>query len=63
MKDDKLLSEFEDIAERLGLKVLKGKGDFVGGTCIVNNKTVIVINKQKPIEQRLKTLANSFFGF
>ena len=63
MKNDKLYTHFEDLAEKLGLKILKGKGDFTGGTCIVNKKTVIVVNKQKPIEQRLKTLANSFLQF
>ena len=30
---------------------------------VVNKKTVIVVNKHKPIEQRLKTLANSFLEF
>ncbi len=51
------------IAQKLDLKILKGKGDFIGGTCVVNKKTVIVVNKHKPIEQRLKTLANSFLEF
>ena len=59
MNNDKLFSEFENLAEKLGLKILKGKGDFIGGICTVNNKTVIVVNKQKPMEQRLKTIANS----
>ena len=63
IKNEKLYSHFEDLAEKLGLKVLKGKGDFVGGTCIVNNKTVIVVNKHKPIEQRLRTLATSLVKF
>jgi len=63
MKDDKLFSEFENLAAKLGLKILKGKGDFIGGTCTVNNKTVIVVNKQKPMEQRLKTLAESLLEF
>ena len=63
MKNDKLFSEFENLAEKLGLKILKGKGDFIGGTCTVNNKTVIVVNKQKPMEQRLKTLAESLREF
>ena len=59
MNNDKLFSEFENLAEKLGLKILKGKGDFIGGICTVNNKMVIVVNKQKPMEQRLKTIANS----
>ncbi len=63
MKNEKLYIEFEDLAKRLGLKILKGKGDFTGGTCKVNDKIVIVVNKMKPIEQRLKTLATSFLEF
>ena len=63
MKKMKLYTEFEELGQRLGLKILKGKGDFSGGTCIVNNETVIVINKMKPMEQRLRTLATSFLEF
>ena len=63
IKNKELYSHFEDLAQKLDLKILKGKGDFIGGTCVVNKKTVIVVNKHKPIEQRLKTLANSFLEF
>ena len=63
MKKVKLYTEFEELGQRLGLKILKGKGDFSGGTCVVNNETIIVINKMKPMEQRLRTLANSFLEF
>ena len=63
MNKVKLYTEFEELGQRLGLKILKGKGDFSGGTCIVNNETVIVINKMKPMEQRLRTLATSFLEF
>ncbi len=60
MKNKDLLDEFHLLAEKLKIKILKGKGDFLGGNCIVNNEEVIVINKSKPIEQRLNTLANCF---
>ena len=63
MKKMKLYTEFEELGQRLGLKILKGKGDFSGGTCTVNNETVIVINKMKPMEQRLRILATSFLEF
>ena len=63
MKKVKLYTEFEELGQRLGLKILKGKGDFSGGTCTVNSETVIVINKMKPLEQRLKTLASSFLEY
>ena len=49
-----------EIAEKLDVKIMKGKGDFSGGSCIVNEKKVIVINNMKPIEQRLNTLASCF---
>ena len=57
MKKEKLYNEFEQLIKRLGLRILKGKGDFSGGACIVNNKKVIVVNKMKPLEQRMKILA------
>ena len=60
MKNKDLLDEFHILAEKLEIKILKGKGDFLGGSCIVNNKKVIVINKNKPVEQRLNTLASCF---
>ena len=63
MKKVKLYTEFEQLGQRLGMKILKGRGDFSGGTCTVNNETVIVINKMKPMEQRLRTLATSFLEF
>ena len=63
MKKVKLYTEFEELGQRLGLKILKGKGDFSGGTCTVNSETIIVINKMKPMEQRLRTLATSFLEF
>ena len=39
-----------------------GKG-ISGGYCIVKDETVIVVNKLKPIEHRLKVLATSFLEY
>lgn len=63
MKNNKLLEEFNLLAEKLDIKIMKGKGDFSGGSCTVNNKKVIVINNGKPIEQRLNVLANCFKNY
>ena len=60
MKNKQIFEEFEILGEKLGLRIIKGKGDFKGGSCIINNKTVIVINNLKPLEHRLKVLAISF---
>ena len=40
MKNNRLYTEFEELANKLGLKILKGKGNFHGGICIVNNEKV-----------------------
>ena len=63
MKKEKLYSEFEELGQRLGVKIIKGKGNFTGGICTVKDETVIVVNKMKPIEHRLKILATSFLDY
>ena len=60
MKNKDLLDEFHALAEKLDVKIMIGKGDFSGGSCVVNEERVIVINNMKPIEQRLNTLASCF---
>ena len=60
MNNNKLYNEFEDLAIKLGFKIIKGKGDFKGGSCIIKDEKVIVVNKRKPIEQKLKILASCF---
>ena len=60
MKKDKLYNEFEDLAVKLGMRIIKGKGDFKGGACILKDEKIIVVNKRKPIEQKLKILASCF---
>ena len=57
MKKKELLEEFHLLAEKLDIKIMKGKGDFSGGSCTVNNEKIIVINNSKPIEHRVNTLA------
>ena len=63
MKKEKLYAEFEGLGQRLGVKIIKGKGNFSGGICVVKDETVIVVNKMKPIEHRLKILATSFLDY
>ena len=60
MNKDKLYNEFEDLAVKLGMRIIKGKGDFKGGACILKDEKIIVVNKSKPMEQKLKILASCF---
>ena len=41
MKNKELLEEFHSLAKKLDVKIMKGKGDFSGGSCIVNEEKVI----------------------
>ena len=63
MNKKKLYAEFELLAEKLNLKIIKDRGNFVGGICMIKDEKVIVVNKMRPLEQRLKVLANSFLSY
>ena len=60
MKPSAIYQEFEKLAESLEVKIIQEKGNFKGGYCILEKEKVIVINKLKPIEQRIKSLAQAF---
>ena len=60
VKPDKLMNMFEELAEKLDINIVQDKGNFNGGICTINDENYIVVNKLKPIEQRLKVLANAF---
>ena len=51
---------FEELADRLNIKLVQDKGDFAGGSCLIREENFIVVNKRKPLEQRLKVLAREF---
>ena len=57
MKLDELYNEMLEIAKKIGITVRKDNGKFKGGTCIINDKDVIVINNSIPIEARTSMLA------
>ena len=43
IKNKELYSHFEDLAQKLDLKILKGKGDFIGGTCVSIKKQLLLL--------------------
>lgn len=57
---EKLMNMFEELADKLNINIVQDKGSFDGGTCTVNEENYIVINRSKPLEHRLKVLANAF---
>jgi len=60
IKPDKLMNMFQELAEKMDINIVQDKGNFNGGACTINNEKYIVVNKSKPIEQRLKIMANVF---
>ena len=60
MKPTIVFQEFEQIAEKLGIRIVLEKGDFKGGFCLLEEEHIIVINKLKPIEQRIRALGKAF---
>ena len=60
MKPASIFLEFEQIAEKLEICIMQEKGNFKGGYCLLEEEHIIVINKLKPIEQRIQALAKAF---
>ena len=59
-RPEELIIMFEELANRLNITLLQDKGDFSGGSCLIRKENFIVLNKRKPLEQRLKVLAKEF---
>ena len=60
LKPNKLLILFDELAEKMDINIVQGKGDFKGGMCPLNDESYIVLNKLKPVEQRLGVLVKEF---
>jgi len=60
MKPTLVFQEFERLAEFLEVKIIHDKGNFKGGYCLLEKEKIIVINKLKPLEQRIRALAQAF---
>ncbi|MBC8213769.1 MAG: hypothetical protein ISR90_05800 [Candidatus Marinimicrobia bacterium] len=60
MKKTLIYQEFENLAEQLEIRLVVGKGSFSGDYCLVEEDKYIVVNKNKPIEQKIKRLALAF---
>ena len=60
MKPEEMYNHFEELADQLNVTILEGKGDFEGGYCTVNVDQFVVLNKTRPLAQRLRIMAVSF---
>ena len=59
-KKTQLLEDFLSLGEKCDIKIIHDKGDFNGDNCLLFANNTIVINKHKPLDQRLHVLAKCF---
>lgn len=57
MKPDKLLLELEHILEQAGYTLRKERGSFRGDECVVLGNKIVMVNKSKPAEIQIGTIA------
>lgn len=57
MKPDKLLLELEQLLEQSGYTLRKERGSFRGNHCLIDGEKLVVINKNKPPESQIGTIA------
>lgn len=63
MKYAAVITELEELASQLSLKVRYEKGDFEGGFCILKEERLLVINKKLPDARRASALAQALGTF
>lgn len=63
MKKEDLLADLEQVAKDFEYTIRYEKGDFSGGSCLLKQQKLILINKRLPLEARLALLARSLSEF
>lgn len=57
MKPEKLLLELEQLLEQSGYRLRKERGAFRGADCIIEGDRLVMVNKNKPVESQIGTIA------
>jgi signal recognition particle subunit SEC65 len=50
-------NELKEVFEKLGYKIVLDKGSFNTGDCLIEKEKIVVVNRNKPYENRIKILA------
>ena len=53
-----IYNELKELFEKLGYKLVLDKGSFNTGDCLLEDEKIVVINKNKPYENRIKILCS-----
>lgn len=54
-----MLTELEEVADKLGYKVRYEKGNFAGGYCVLRESQLLVVNSRNEIERRIIIVSKS----
>lgn len=57
MKPEKLLLELEQLLEQCDYRLRKERGSFRGNNCVIEGDRLVIVNKNKPIESQIGTIA------
>ena len=63
MTDEAILTELEAVAAKLHIEVIYESLETSGGLCKVKGKSLIVINQNLPIKEKVKLLASELSKF
>lgn len=59
MKDEQLLEHLVDLARSLDFDVRTDRGSFRDGTCRIDDKRIVILNRTSPITRKVATLAKA----
>ncbi len=54
-----MLTELEEVADKLGFKIRYEKGNFEGGYCILKESRLLVVNARNEVERRIIIVSKS----
>jgi hypothetical protein len=59
MEKEALLEELRETVEALGYKIRYERGDFSGGSCILREERLLVVNRKYTIERKISVIARA----
>ncbi len=59
LKQERILSQLQHLAEQLGAEVREEKGDFIGGWCTVEGENYLFLNRKHDTAQKISVLARA----
>jgi hypothetical protein len=58
MKPEKLVQHLADGVRKIGYKVRTEEGNFRGGSCILSEERIVILNRRMGLEERAELLAS-----